>query len=53
MIEKICKNGNKFFINDNSITPTDKHQLEEEMFQQEKDFAGGIYYQRCLDRRNF
>ena len=41
---------NEFLFSD-LMTPTRKHQAYEEMLNIEKEFAGSIYYQRCLDKR--
>ncbi len=39
------------FLFSDMITPVRQHQAYEEMLNFEKEFAGSIYYQRCLDKR--
>lgn len=41
---------NEFLFSDLMI-PVRQHQAYEEMLDLEKEFAGSIYYQRCLDKR--
>ena len=40
---------NEFLFSD-ILLPVRNHQAYDEMLQLEKEFAGTIYYQRCLDK---
>lgn len=48
----ITRFHNEYLFSD-LLLPVKNHQCYEEMLQKEKEFAGTIYFQRCLDRRRF
>jgi len=49
-VSDMTHHKNEFLFSD-LITPVRQHQAYEEMLDFEKEFAGAIYYQRCLDKR--
>jgi hypothetical protein len=50
MIERLVSLRGEFVVNDKDITPTRIRQLEEEIMLFQKELAGQIYYQRCLEK---
>lgn len=40
----------KYFVNSKTMMPTRAHQMEDDLMRLKRDFAGEIYYQRCLEK---
>ncbi len=52
MGEKLVRVRNDFLVN-YEMTPTQQHQVYEELLQLEKEYASVIYFQKDLDRGNY
>lgn len=47
--EDLVWDGYHYFTNFNEL-PVRQHQIYDELFKKQNEFAGTIYYQRCLEK---